>query len=116
MEISNEILEYLPNEEVLYKKRGDCWGSFGRTHRQSTGIIFLSNQRIVYLGDSNLDGAQPLMFEIFYEEVVSIETCTVSLILPTGIQIESEKYGKFILACGGRKEMMKRIQEQISKL
>ncbi len=110
----SDILELMPNENVIRKVKGDCWGSFGIIHNQVPGTVTFTDQRILFRGSGIVESMR-LTFAVPYKDIVDIEPFTVSLFIRTGVRIVSKKDGGYRLSVMKRKEIMELIKEQMEK-
>ena len=103
--------ELQEGESVIKQQAGDCWQYVGIFGSQLRGRFFFTQKRIIFYYCLKKN------FEIFYEDIESVELCNVGGIIrfvPTGIKVNT-KDGKSTYLSVMKRDEYKELIEQNMK-
>ena len=109
----SDILELQPGEQELKRIKGDFWGTRA-AGAQVPGTYIFTDRRILFRGNGLVEALR-VVFSLPYSAIVSMEPYNVSLLIPTGIRVNTQEGTVYRVSVLKRKEIMAFIEEQRQK-
>ncbi len=107
-----DFLALLPDESVLRRTKGACWGMPGHSGRKLAGEITVTDRRIIFEGQGSVAAWRPA-FSLPYGEISDAETCTVGFLSPTGLRLFVRQGGYYEISLKNRGELLSLLDSRI---